>query len=87
MHDEPERQLGDFTPKSPIQAVTIQVLYYSFTMSAAQCAEGQDRRILAECVQDASPGLQAHFEGLFSRKTRLKPERHRQRFLNANCRY
>jgi hypothetical protein len=41
-------------------------VYYSFTMSSAQCVDGAGPRISAECVRGASPGFWRGFTGHFS---------------------
>jgi hypothetical protein len=49
-----ERQIEQHT-KQQADHFKNEPVYYSFTMSSAQCADGAHPRILAECVRDASP--------------------------------
>jgi hypothetical protein len=48
-------------------------VYYSFTMSLAQCFDGVGPRILVECVRGASPGFWRVFTGILANNFREKP--------------
>jgi hypothetical protein len=63
------------------------LVYYSFTMSRAQSGNGSPRRILAECVREASPAGRFRAPGGFvcgKRRAASQMLPAPQRFLNAN---